>query len=286
MKLSRILAAACAVLLTLSLGAATPKGHLVIIGGGGMPKPIKPTILELAGGPDAGMITIGTAGGEKAQESADKAAESFRKAGFTDVTGIVPTREECNDPGYVKKILKGVNSVYFCGGVQSRITESIQGTLFHDALKKLYMNGGVISGTSAGAAIMSEIMLTGKDLKEDKESGKGKFRAITPGSVETVEGLGFLKGAIIDQHFIKRQRENRLFSIILEHPELVAIGIDEATAIVVSEGRDIEVIGKNTVMVLEPDARTIKTDANDNFGAEMKVRLLIAGDRYTIPGNE
>lgn len=282
MNFSRFLrAAAFALVICSTATAQVPKGHLVIIGGGAQPDPIKPTIIQLAGGPDVPMLTIGTAT-KDSQAAADKAADGFRKAGALDVTGIAPTREECNNPKWVKKTLKKVGSVYFVGGYQTRIVDTLRGTLFHEALKDLYMKGGVISGTSAGAAMMSEIMLTGKSLKKEKD----KFRSIAPGTVDTAEGMGFLKGAVIDQHFIKRQRENRLFSVILEHPDHVAVGIDEATAIVVSEGKHFKVIGNSTVMVLEPEAGSVKTDKNDNFGAELKVRILLSGDTYTIPGIE
>ena len=91
-----------------------------------------------------------------------------------------------------------------------------------------------------------------------------------------------IKGAIIDQHFLKRSRENRLFSVAFDNPECVCIGIDEATALVVTKGREIEVIGRSSVMVIEPDPKSIRVDKNYNYAGKAKVRLLFEGDKFKL----
>ena len=154
----------------------------------------------------------------------------------------------------------------------------MRGTLLHERLMKLYMDGGMISGSSAGAAMMSEKMLTGSRVDHSDEG----FKDIAPDMVEIVEGMGFIKGAIIDQHFLKHSRENRLFSVAFDNPECVCIGIDEATALVVTKGREIEVIGRSSVMVIEPDPKSIRVDKNNNYSGKAKVRLLFEGDKFKL----
>lgn len=283
MKTIRIIASAVIALgVCFNSAAQVPEGHLVIIGGGGTTPAIKQAIVNYSGGAAGKLICVGTAG-DKPEEAAEKAAASFLKAGIGEAVGICPTREECNNPKYVKKLLKDAGGVFFSGGKQRRITDTIGGTLLHQKLIEFYMKGGLISGSSAGAAIMSDPMLSGKSLKKDKDGKDKKFNSIAEGTVELIPGLGFLKGAIVDQHFIKRQRENRLFSVILGRPDMVAIGIDETTSIVVSKGNEIEVVGKNSVMIIEPDASSVRTDKRGNYAARMNVMLLLEGDKYVIP---
>ena len=102
------------------------------------------------------------------------------------------------------------------------ITRVIVGTPLQKKLIEIYRAGAVIGGTSAGAAIMSKVMITGDELI-NKDS-TNIFLAILKGNVQTIEGLGFLDQVIIDQHFVKRKRLNRLISVVLENPTLPGIG--------------------------------------------------------------
>ena len=152
----------------------------------------------------------------------------------------------------------------------------------HQKLKDLYARGAVIGGTSAGAAIMSQVMITGEELLNDDKANAFKF--IKKGNIETAVGLGFLTNAIIDQHFIKRKRLNRLFSVVLEHPQLLGIGIDESTAIIVNPDEMFEVLGESAVMVIDPRSATrIRADHSGNLSArDIKTHLLMAGDRFDM----
>ncbi|MBO4570360.1 MAG: cyanophycinase [Bacteroidales bacterium] len=278
MKALRIVAALCCLVLVSFLSEAkTPKGHLVIVGGGGRTDKIGQAYIQYSGAPEATFLVIGTAS-DTPMEAAESFAASIKKMGAGETRCIAPTRAECNDPEYVNKVMEGVGGVFFCGGKQHRITDAIRGTLLHERLMKLYEEGGMISGSSAGAAMMSEKMLTGSRVDHSEEG----FKDIAPDMVEIVEGMGFIKGAIIDQHFLKRSRENRLFSVAFDHPECVCIGIDEATAIVVSKGRDIEVLGRSSVMIIEPDRKSIRVDKNYNYAGNARIKLLFEGDKYRL----
>ena len=111
------------------------------------------------------------------------------------------------------------------------MTDAYLGTAVEKALRTVLDRGGVIGGTSAGAAIMSRVMITG-----------GQEKA-TVGT-----GFGFLPGTVVDQHALKRNRVNRLLGVLSDHPGLAGIAIDEATALVVRQDR-WQVVGKSYVVV-------------------------------------
>ena len=116
-----------------------------------------------------------------------------------------------------------------------------------DAIRARYRDGALVGGTSAGAAVMSASMIT----------GEADLQSITAAKTELKPGLGLWPEVIVDQHFLKRQRNNRLISAVLDHPELVGVGVDETTAVFVT-GREFEVLGKNSVVVI--DARKAAVD--------------------------
>lgn len=152
--------------------------------------------------------------------------------------------------------------VFFTGGDQVRIMDVLADRPLADALRARYEAGIVFGGTSAGTAIMSPTMIT----------GNGDFTVIDASKVETRPGLGLLTGVIVDQHFIARQRENRLFGLLLRSPGELGVGIDEDTALVVVDGRHAEVVGARHVMIV---------DAAERRGA-LVVLLLEPGTRYDL----
>jgi cyanophycinase len=151
---------------------------------------------------------------------------------------------------------------------------------------ELHRNGVVIGGGSAGAAIMSKVMITGNELL-NKDSTDA-FVSILKGNIHTSEGLGFLEDAIIDQHFVKRKRYARLISKVLELPELVGIGIDEQTAIIVSPDHTFEVLGSSCVVVYDArSATTVRSGHDATLGAaNLTMHVLLDGDRYNIGTGE
>ena len=256
------------------------KGHLVIIGGGDKPNYILQKIIDLAGGSDAKIIVIPNASSEPI-ESGKYSLDDFNKMGCTNISYLYCKREEADQDSIIKK-LDGVTGIYFGGGDQAFLTRDLLGTKLLNEIKNIYENGGVISGTSAGAAVMSEVMITGNELKNDDSTDI--FITIEKGNVENVEGFGFLNSVIIDQHFIKRKRLNRLISMVLENPDLIGIGIDEETSIVVNPDYTFDVLGENQVVIFNPsNALNIKEDSKGNLSVEnLKVDILISGHKYDL----
>ena len=210
------------------------QGSLVIAGGGNLPDAIRDRFIELAGGKQAKIVVIPTASASADGADADKALEPWRKKEVASVV-LFHTRKkaEANDPNFLKALTEATG-VWLGGGDQSKLVEAYRGTAVEKELHSLLKRGGVIGGTSAGAAVMSKVMIA-----------SGNPKAIVG------EGFGFLPGAVIDQHFVKRERQERLIGVLKDHPGLFGLGIDEETAVVVTRGREMKVIGDAQVVVLQ-----------------------------------
>ena len=279
-----LLAAASAFLLC-AVSAHSPsqeiKGHLVIIGGGERTSAIMNRFIELAGGGEKGrIIVIPLASGSPDTTGMEQTAE-FKSKGARNVDWLLFTREQAQSEEFADKF-SGATGVFFSGGDQARITRVIVGTPVQRKLKELYRDGAAIGGTSAGAAIMSRVMITGDELIN--KDTRNMFVSIMKGNVQTIEGLGFVDDVIVDQHFVKRRRLNRLISVVLEHPELPGIGIDESTSIIVNPGGIYEVLGEGTVMVFDArDAKTIHTDTRGNLAARgIRLDIYGSGERFSL----
>ncbi len=224
-------------------------GPLVIVGGGKMPADAREAFFALAGKAKAKIVVIPTA-----SASADdaKEAESFLKQ-WKDLEPasvvLLHTRDakKANDAEFVKPLTEATG-VWFSGGDQGKLTAAYRGTLVEKEIRKLHARGGVIGGTSAGAAVMSDTMIAG-----------GKEKATL------ADGFGFLPGFVVDQHFTNRKREARLQGVIAEHPKRVGFGLDEGTAIVV-KGRVARVIGDASLTVCVAKGAG-KPAANDEYKA-------------------
>jgi cyanophycinase len=255
----------------------TAKGYLVIIGGGKTVPEIMQKVVELGGGKAKANILVVPFASGKGEETGVNHVELFEKYGVKHVDYINASREDIDKPKNLAK-LKGVNVIFFTGGEQVRLNKHLQGTEFLNRIHKIYQDGGVIAGTSAGAAIQSRVMITGKELKKSDPAGKATMILIEPGYVQTVKGFGFLQNIIIDQHFAQRARYNRLYSAMMDNPDLRGMGIDERTAAVVSPGGGMEVIGLNNVMIVAPDAKP----ADGSFLKDFEVTILFPGDEFQL----
>jgi cyanophycinase len=217
-----------------STGASVPtvttirSGSLVIAGGGEMPPVIIDRFLELGGGEAAKLVVITTASMCAEWPEADQPHQRLWASRPLASKTIVHTRDPlvANTEDFCKA-LESATAVWFVGGDQNQVTKSYVGTRTESCLHNLLKRGGVIGGTSAGAAIMSRVMITGG--RTDPNLG---------------DGMGFLPGAIVDQHFLKRNRQPRLMAALEKRPGHVGIGIDESTAIVVRRNT-LEVIGNS-----------------------------------------
>ena len=155
---------------------------------------------------------------------------------------MAPVRQELSKKRAVfLQQLSLATGVFFSGGTQTHIMDAAFENDLVESIRARYRAGLVVGGTSAGAAILSQTMLTGND----------NLNSIGLNEAGTAEGLGLLNGAVVDQHFVQRQRQNRMFSVLLKSPERIGLGIDEGTALLVQNGRDIEVVGSGLVSVFQ-----------------------------------
>jgi len=277
MKLKNLFTAILILLFTISAKPQT-KGHLVIVGGV-QTKDIITKFVELAGGENARIIIIPNAGSNPAYWSEVQVKEFAELGAKADY--LLFSRETADEDSNLKK-MDWANAVFFLGGDQNNLTRDMLGTKLLNKVYDIYNNGGVVGGSSAGAAVMSEVMITGNELLNEDSSSS--FISIQKGNIETSKGFGFIKNAIIDQHFLKRKRHNRLITLMCEHPQLLGIAIDESTAIVVNPDDTFEVIGRNQVLVYDPtEAKNVRVDKNGNLGITgMKMHLLINGDKFDL----
>ncbi|MFZ1377632.1 MAG: cyanophycinase [Geothrix sp.] len=262
-----------AFVLATTLVAATPppKGTLVIVGGGGMPQPILDAFLSASGG-KGGVVGIIPTSTSDPDGALKEWKEDLEKAGLVFVALDVRAREQASQPELLERA-KRCTGFWFSGGDQNRVGDCIVGTPLQWVILERYAAGAAIGGTSAGAAIMSKVMLTGDD-----RHGKNEWAEFGPGAYRTREGMGFLpEGVLVDQHFLRRSRQNRLFSLIMERPDHLGLGIDEATALVVKEGK-ATVVGNRSVMVFDPAGMTV------NGGAlrDLRVHVLRTGQSIDL----
>lgn len=253
----------------------------MIIGGGPRPEAIMKRIVALAGGEKSNIVVIPMASSEPV-ETALAQMEQLKKFGAAKVNYLVCTKETADQDSNIAK-LRAATGIFFSGGDQTRLTAALLGTKLLGEVHGVYQRGGVLSGTSAGAAVQSKIMLTGDEvLNKDTNNPYG---VVQKGNIATAEGFGFLNTAIIDQHFVKRKRQNRLLTLVLEQPQLLGIGIDEATCIIVKPNNTCEVLGDATVQVFDArSAKLIKTDAAGNLSAQnIRIDIVPSGGTFALP---
>ncbi|HEU0055062.1 MAG TPA: cyanophycinase, partial [Longimicrobium sp.] len=166
----------------------------------------------------------------------------------------------------------------------TRLAPILMDTPTLEAIRRRYREGAVLGGTSAGAAIMSDSMLTGNQYREGVDTAgyyDDEYPRVARRSIQVVRGLGFLHGAIVDQHFLRRERQNRLLSAVLERPSLVGVGIDESTAILVRPDGRWEVLGASSVLVMDARAARVTSATAPVLGATgVALLLLPAGSVY------
>ncbi len=251
------------------------KGTLVIEGGGDRIAPILQAIINYGGGVDNAKILVVPFASGIAEQTGIKQSTEFIALGCKNSDYIYCSKDSVDAQSSLKK-LEGVTAIFFSGGDQSTLCSFLNGTKFLEKIRDIYKNGGVVSGTSAGAAIMSRVMLTGQSKSDT--SSTGNFNYYKANDVVTSNGFAFLDNIVIDQHFVVRSRYTRLLNVLLDNPRLRGIGIDEESAIVVKSDNTIDVVGDGKVIIYEPYKRL----ENSNTGTSFKLSILSAGDTYKL----
>ena len=235
-------------------------GSLVVAGGNVKDAAIIQRFLELAGGPGAPIVVVPTAAEGDVYQLDWDYLEPFRDAGATNLT-VLHTRDpaEANTQAFVAP-LKDARGVWFVGGRQWRIADSYLGTLTETEFRAVLNRGGVIGGSSAGATIQGSYL------------ARGDTNANTIMMGDHEQGFAYIKNVAIDQHLLVRNRQFDLIEIIQAHPELLGLGLDEDTAIVV-EGNEFEVIGQGYVAIY---------DSSRSVGPGGQFYFLAPGDHFNM----
>ena len=252
------------------------KGKLFIIGGGSRPDFLVDRMIKEAGLKSGETVAIFPHASEEQDSSFYYAKQQFEKRNLK-ALDCAFKKDEKLSPSKLDS-LKTAKLIYIGGGDQVTFMEIINSNSeVKNLLKSAYQNGKMIAGTSAGAAVMSEVMITGNQLKyKDYEN---TFDNIEIKNVETKQGLGFIKTAVIDQHFVVRSRYNRLLSLIIENPTYKGIGIDEGTAILVKNG-SAEVVGRAQVIVFKNPKQSKKLNG-DKLGAQgITLDIYLNGEKF------
>jgi cyanophycinase len=261
LRRARRLALATAALLLISARPVVAKERLLLLGGGPRPPEALARFVEWAGNGSSRLLVIPWASAEprESYDSLEQDLLTFRPASV-ECAPFAPLSPA--DRASFLASLRHASGVFFGGGDQSRIMDVLRDRELLQALRDRYREGVVFAGSSAGTAVMSAIMIT----------GEGDFSVIDGQKVEVRAGIGLLPGVIIDQHFLKRQRQNRLFGLVLEYPRLLGVGVDEGTALAVVDNRHAEVVGTGKVMMVEAKVG----------GGDLLLNLIRPGEKFDL----
>lgn len=261
-----------------ALNDSDGSGKLFIIGGGKRPTHLLERMVEEACLRESGYAIILPMASEEPDTAVYYGIKQLKDIGVEKAYGMLFRSNEPISDQLIDS-LKNASLIYISGGDQNRFMNIVRGTVIEQAIWNAFQNGAVIAGTSAGAAVMSKQMITGNELRYPDYNAT--FRNIESENIELAEGLGLINTAIIDQHFVKRSRHNRLLSAVIEHPELAGIGVDEETAILVT-GNTAEVVGNSQVLVFRNPGKS-KANSQDKLGARnLSLDIFLPGDIFEL----
>lgn len=262
----------------MAVAQKTAKGKLFIIGGGDRSDALMTEMLNTASLKANDYIIVLSMASEVPDAGFQTISSQFKKLDNRLIRNFNFSKHDVNDKNWVDS-LAGAKLIYILGGDQNRFMKSVLNTPVYTAIHKAYQNGATIAGTSAGAAVMSKHMITGKQLLDTVY--KETFNKLWDKNIEFAEGMGLLQNTIIDQHFLKRNRYNRLISALAAHPDLVCIGIDESTAIIV-HGNKATIAGESQVVRLANPKGIKKTNKGLLKFKQADFGIFTAGDVIDI----
>ncbi|GAB1540777.1 cyanophycinase [Scytonema sp. NUACC21] len=249
--------------------ASSTKRQLVIIGGAEDKEgdcQILREFVRRAGGTKA-RIVIMTAATELPREVGETYIRVFERLGAENVRIIdTETRSDASSSTALEAVNEATG-VFFTGGDQARITSVLKDTELDEAIHKRYAEGIVVGGTSAGAAVMPDVMI----VEGDSETNP-RMEIVDMGP-----GMGFLPGVVIDQHFSQRGRLGRLIAALAQQPAVLGFGIDENTAMIVTDNQ-FEVVGEGCITIVD-DSSVMHSNVDDILKDEP---LAICGARLHI----
>ena len=253
---------------TEALTSGPASGSLLIAGGGRLSDKIIKRFIDLAGGDEAMIVLVPTAGG--ADSYPDSICNFLRSAGAGNIMILHTDNRDTANSVYFTKSLEKATGVWFGGGRQWHLVDSYKGTLTEKRFRDVLDRGGVIGGSSAGATIQGSFLVRG-DTKNNQ---------IMMGDHQ--EGFGYISNIAIDQHVLARNRQFDIYGILREKPGLLGIGIDEGTAVVVRRDT-MEVIGASYVLIYDGSFWSRE-------GSDLKILperdhlfyTLRSGDRYNL----
>jgi cyanophycinase len=251
------------------------QGPVMPIGGAEETEPggeILERFIELAGGKKARIAIIPTASDDP-QRSGEGYAELFREMGAKETDWLRVERREDANAEPALDLLRMATGIYITGGDQARLVELLVGTLMMECIRTRNADGVIVAGTSAGASILSALMMAGGTGIGGDSNGS----AARKGMVDVVAGFGLVQDIIIDQHFSQRGRLGRLLSVFAGTPGLIGIGLDEDTAALIDREGTLEALGSNMVTVVDG-----RNTISDYFHREQGEILTITGSSLHV----
>jgi cyanophycinase len=246
-------------------------------------------LVALAGGPGSRWAVLATASGEPVESAAAIAANLRRHGARTDIIAVAPlwpgidALAAARDPAWAARV-RACQGVYFGGGAQTRLVDTLQpggrSTPVLDAVRSVYERGGVVAGTSSGAAVMSRTIFL--DAPDVLAAMKGRLRE----GIEVGQGFGLLPAGlvqdlVVDQHFLKRGRIGRLLPLLARRRLPLGLGVEEDSAAIVRQ-EGVEAVGARGVVLVDlRDAATGSQAPAEAFGLRgVRLSYLASGDRY------
>ncbi|HYD54763.1 MAG TPA: cyanophycinase [Gemmatimonadaceae bacterium] len=259
-----------------------PRGRLLVIGGHEDKEDGRVILRRLAKLVGDGKLVVATLASESPSAMWETYEPTLRALGVRHLHHLRVERREDAHEVRALRVLEDATAVFFTGGDQLRITAQVGDTPVFSRIVEIYLAGGIIAGTSAGASVLSETMLVGGGAEQSHRIGD---------ALQLAPGFGFARDMVIDQHFAERGRIGRLLAVVAQNPRILGVGIDENTAIEVSRGRHLSVLGGGGVTIIDGSriayTNVAEADRRRTLTViDARVHLLSQGDRFDLSTRE